>query len=199
MNRYDSVEIRYDRIAIALHWLIAIGVLAQIALGLWMIGIPKLPAGVRAYWFNVHKSIGMTLGLLILVRLWWRLTHRPPSLPEAMPAWQARAAHVSHLLLYACMITMPLAGYLGSVFSGYPIKYFGWTLPAWGWKDESLKDLFSTVHYIAAMAFIALIAVHVAAAFRHLVVDRDGVFHRMLPHRRTAAAVRPATVSDQGA
>ncbi len=133
-----------------LHWLVAVGVLAQIALGLWMIDIPKEPVGVRAYWFNLHKSIGMTVGILIVARLAWRLTHRPPPLPPAMPRWQLRAARASHMLLYACMITMPLAGYLGSTFSGYPIKYFGATLPGWGWKDEVLKDFFSTVHFVAA-------------------------------------------------
>jgi cytochrome b561 len=175
---------RHDRVAIALHWVIAIGVLSQLALGWWMIDIPKQPAGVRAYWFNLHKSIGLTLGLLIALRLAWRLTHRPPALPASVPRWQARAAGASHLLLYVCMLAMPIAGYFGSVFSGYPIKFFGTTLPPWGWKDESLKELFSTIHYAAAVAFMALIAAHVLAALKHGLIDRDGVFHRMLPQRR---------------
>jgi len=192
-------ELRYDRIAMALHWIIAVGVLSQIALGWWMIDIPKQPPGVRAYWFNLHKSIGMTLGVLILLRLSWRLTHRPPPLPSATPLWQARAAHASHMLLYACMLAMPLAGYLGSVFSGYPIKYFGSTLPSWGWKDEALKQLLSTVHYAAALTFIALIAVHVLAALKHWLIDRDGVFHRMLPQRPGAVARSASSAPGQGA
>ena len=171
----------YDPVAITLHWLIALAVIGQIALGLGMIEIPKSPPGVRAYWFNVHKSIGMTIGLLVLVRLLWRLTHRPPALPPTLPGWQVRAAGVSHSLLYSCMIIMPLAGYLGSVFSGYPIRYFGTTLPGWGWKDEALKEFFSTVHLATAVAFIALIALHVLAALKHAFVDRDGVLQRMLP------------------
>lgn len=190
---------RYDPVAVALHWIIAAGVLVMIALGLWMIEIPKQPPGVRAYWFNLHKSIGISVGLLVLVRVGWRLTHRPPPLPPAMPSWQSRAAKVSHFLLYVCMVTIPLAGYLGSVFSGYPIKYFGTPLPAWGWKDDVLKEFFSTVHYGAAMTFIVLIAVHVLAALKHAFIDRDGVFQRMLPRRRTAAVPRPSVARGQGA
>src|SRR5215217_9665047 len=87
---------RYTRIAIFLHWLIAIAVFAQIGLGLWMIGIPKSPPGIRAYWFNVHKSIGLTIAVLVLLRLAWRLAHRPPALPGTLAAWQRTAARISH-------------------------------------------------------------------------------------------------------
>ena len=189
----------YDRVAMTLHWLVAIGVVAQIALGLWMIEIPKQPVGVRAYWFNLHKSIGITLGVLIVARLAWRLTHRPPELPSTVRRWQVRAAGASHALLYICMITMPIAGYLGSVFSGYPIRYFGAVLPGWGWKDEAMKDFFSTVHFATAVLFISLITLHVLAALKHLWIDRDGVFQRMLPGRRAPAGPRPAVVPGQGA
>src|SRR5688572_5952950 len=99
---------RYTRTAVTLHLLIALGVIAQLALGWWMIDIPQSPPGVRAYWFNIHKSIGLTLGVLILVRIGWRLTHRPPALPDTIPAWQRIAARTSHLLLYACMLAMPI-------------------------------------------------------------------------------------------
>jgi cytochrome b561 len=145
---------------------------------------------VRAYWFNLHKSIGLTLGLLIAIRLAWRLTHRPTALPPSVPAWQVQAARASHVLLYVCMFVMPLAGYFGSVFSGYPIKVFGATLPGWGWKDEALKELFSTIHYTAALTFMALIAVHILAALKHWLVDRDGVLQRMLPAGRTRVRVQ---------
>src|SRR5579862_3347911 len=86
----------YTRTAVVLHWLIGICVLAQIALGLWMLTIPKSPPGVRAYWFNMHKSIGITLALLIFARLLWRLAHRAPPLPATMPDWQRSAAKASH-------------------------------------------------------------------------------------------------------
>jgi cytochrome b561 len=92
---------RYTRTAVVLHWAIAAAVFVQIGLGVWMIGIPKSPPGVRAYWFNVHKSIGITIGLLVIARLLWRLAHRPPALPATMAPWQRMAAKLSHFALYA--------------------------------------------------------------------------------------------------
>lgn len=173
----------YTRIAVALHWLIAAAVLAQIALGWWMIEIPKSPPGVRAGWFNIHKSIGITIGLLVLVRLGWRLTHTPPPLPAALPAWQRIAAKTSHVLLYACMIVMPVSGYLGSSFTKFPIIYWGMRLPHWGWDAPALKALCSQVHVVTVIIFMTLIAIHTAAALKHLLVNRDGVFQRMWPGR----------------
>ena len=85
---------RYGRVAMALHWAIALLALFQIGLGWWMIDIPKSPPGLRAGWFNVHKSFGITIGLLMLARLGWRLGHAPPPLPASLPRWQARAAYV---------------------------------------------------------------------------------------------------------
>jgi cytochrome b561 len=180
----------YTRTAIVLHWIIAAAVFAQVSLGLWMIGIPKSPPGVRAYWFNVHKSIGITVGLLVLVRLAWRLAHRPPELPATVAAWQRGAARVSHYALYACMIVLPLSGYLGSSFTKYPIKYFGYTLPHWGWEAPALKELCSQVHFVTACVFITLIVLHIAAALKHRFVDRDGVFERMFPLFRSGNADR---------
>ena len=182
-------EPAYTRTAVALHWLIAICIIAQVALGLWMIGIPKDPPGVRAWWFNVHKSIGLTLGLFILLRVFWRVTHRAPPLPDAMPRWQRVAAAASHHLMYLCMVVMPVSGYLGSSFTKYPIVYFGNKLPHWGWDAPVLKDLCSTVHLTTVVVLIALIAVHIAAALKHRVVARDGVFERMLVWRSPGATV----------
>jgi cytochrome b561 len=176
---------RYDALAIALHWAIALLALVQIALGWWMIEIPKTPIGVRAAWFNVHKSIGLTIGLLMLARLGWRLVHRPPALPESLPRWQARAARASHALLYGALVAQPLAGYLGSSFTAYPIKYFGHTLPHWGWDSPPLKALCSEVHFALACGITALVALHVVAALAHL-ARGDGVFARMWPRAHRA-------------
>jgi cytochrome b561 len=169
----------YTRTAVILHWLIGVCVIAQITLGLWMITIPKTPVGVRAGWFNVHKSIGITLAVLILARLAWRLLHRPPPLPASMPKWERIAAKANHMLLYVCMIVMPVSGYLGSSFTKYPILYFGIKLPQWGWDSPALKDLCSQVHLTTVIIFITLIAIHIAAALKHWLVDRDGVVQRM--------------------
>ena len=179
----------YTRIALVLHWLIAPALFAQIGLGLWMLTIPKWPPGVRAYWFNVHKSIGITLSMLILLRLAWRFAHRAPPLPASIAQWQRTAAKASHALLYACMIVMPLSGYLGSSFTKYPIKYFGYTLPHWGFEAPALKALCSQVHYVTAVLFVTLIIVHVAAALRHLAAG-DSVFGRMWP-RHEATQPQP--------
>ena len=97
--------------------------------------------------------------------------------------------------MYVCMLVLPISGYIGSTFSGYPIKWFGVTLPGWGWKDDAIKDAMSTLHYGVSWLLIALIAVHLAAALKHLLVDRDEVFARMLPPRRP----RPAVAPGQGA
>ena len=177
---------RYTRTAIALHWLIAIAVIGQFAWGWWMQGIPKQPPGARVDAFNLHKSVGLTLLALMALRLLWRWRHPPPALP-AMPAWQVRLAHFNHALLYVCLFTMPLAGYLGSVFSGYPVKLYGMTLPMWGWKDAALKDMFSTLHLAASWALVLAVALHLAGALKHILIDRDGVGARMgLPGRLRA-------------
>lgn len=175
---------RYTRVAVTLHWLIAALVVGQLALGWWMVDIPKQPTGVRAFWFNLHKSIGITIALLVLVRIAWRVRHPVPLLPAHVPVWQRRAAAVSHALLYVCLLGMPLVGLLGSTFSGYPIRYFGLTLPEWGYESAPLKEFFSAVHLGFAWVFMTLIALHAGAALKHLLIDRDTVFWRMWPLNR---------------
>lgn len=169
---------RYTNIAIALHWLIAALVAAQIGWGWWMQEIPKQPVGPRVDAFNLHKSVGLTLLALTLLRLGWRLSPPPPPLPP-LPAWQAKLAGATHVLLYALLLVHPLAGYLGSVWSGYPVKYFGMTLPGWGWKDEGLKDLCSTIHWWTSLVLVALIGLHVAGALNHALIHRNGLLARM--------------------
>lgn len=169
---------RYSRTAIALHWLVAVAVIVQFAWGWWMQGIPKQPVGPRVDAFNLHKSIGLTILTLMCVRALWRWRHPAPPLPS-MPAWQAKLAHANHVLLYAALFVMPVAGYLGSVFSGFPVKYFGMTLPAWGWKDNAIKDFMSAVHFTASWVLAAAVVLHVAAALKHWFVDRDALVARM--------------------
>ena len=181
------VASRYNGVAIPLHWIVAALVFAQLTLGWWMIEIPKEPPGQRVSWFNLHKSVGLTIGMLVLVRLGWRMKYPAPELPRALPRWQVIAARTNHALLYVCMLVMPLSGYLGSSFTKYPIRYFGVVLPKPGWESEPLKELCSQVHYATVWVFMTLIAIHLAAAAKHLLVDRDGVFDRMWPRRAPAA------------
>lgn len=173
----SNSTVRYTRIAVLLHWIIAAALLYQLALGWWMLDVPKSPPGVRAGWFNWHKSIGITIAIVVLLRLSWRLAHPAPA-HDGQPAWQRRAAELSHGLLYACMLVIPLSGYIGSVLSGYPVRYFGIVLPQWLPAWPAGKQLLSAVHYGAVCLFMALIAVHVAAALWHW-LQRDGVAQRM--------------------
>jgi cytochrome b561 len=170
---------RYDRIAVLLHWLMAVGVLAQLALGWWMLGVPKQPPGLRAGWFNLHKSIGMTLALLLLLRLAWRLAHRPPDFGRLLPAWQRRAARTTHWLLYACLVLMPLTGFLGSSFGRYPVLFFGHALPRWLPVWPAAKEAMSAVHWASAWLLMGLLGLHVGAALWHA-SRRDGVMRRMV-------------------
>jgi cytochrome b561 len=169
---------RYTRTAIALHWLIAALVIGQFAWGWWMQEIPKQPVGPRVDAFNLHKSVGMTIFVLMVLRLLWRAAHPAPPLP-AMPSWQAALARATHVLLYAALLIHPLVGYLGSEVSGYPVRYFGMTLPGWAGKHVALKDFLSAVHLATSWLIAALVALHVAGALKHALVDRDGLLARM--------------------
>ena len=173
-----SASDRYTRTAIALHWTIAALVIFQFAWGWWMQGIPKQPVGPRVDAFNLHKSIGMTIFVLMVVRLFWRVGHRPPPLID-VPQWQARVARASHGLLYAALIVQPVVGYLGSEWSGFPVKFFGLTLPGWAGKNVALKDMMSGVHLATSWVIAAIIVLHVAAALKHAIVDRNRLLARM--------------------
>ena len=174
MQRSDG----YGRIAVWLHWVIAVAILAQVALGWWMQEIPKGPDGARAWWFNLHKFIALTLAALVLIRLEWRVRNGAPALPHFVAPWQRSAAAASHAGLYACMVVLPVSGYLGSSFSGYAVKFFGLALPQWSPAWPAAKDLMSAVHQSAAWLLIALVGMHVTAALVHA-VRRDGILRRM--------------------
>ena len=169
---------RYTLVAIVLHWAIALLVIGQFALGMWMQSIPKQPPGLRADAFNVHKSIGLTILALMLARLAWRIAHRPPPLPP-MPSWQAALARFNHGLLYAALIGQALVGYLGSAFSGYPVKYFGWTLPQWAARNDALKEWLSGAHVALAWVIAVAVLIHLAGALKHAFIDRDRLLARM--------------------
>jgi cytochrome b561 len=173
----SSTVAPYPRLAVALHWLIALLLFVELALGWWMPGIAKSPTGIRAAWFNVHKSIGILILFAVLLRMTWRASH-PQVEPGDMPAWQRTVAQVTHGLLYACMLVMPATGLAGSMFTRYPIRLFGLVLPVWQRDWPQAKALMSDVHNVIAWVFAALIAMHVAAALWHW-WQRDPVAARM--------------------
>lgn len=176
--------VKYDRGQIILHWIIAALIIAMIGLGLFMVGLPKqseLPPGeesVRAFYFLLHKSLGITAAILILIRVLWRFTHKAPPLPDSINQWQQKAAGAVHGLLYFVMIAMPLSGYLQSMYSKYDTKFWGFTLPRLAEADSAMRETFGEVHEFLAFLFIGLIAIHIAAAVKHRIAG-TGVNERM--------------------
>lgn len=169
---------RYATVPMALHWLMAIALLAQLTLGFWMVSLPDEPPGVQVRWFNLHKSIGMLLGVAVLLRLVARWRWRPPAPPAALPRWQQQAAGVTHALLYGCMVVLPVSGLLGSGFTKYPVKFFGTALPRWSDPWPAAKSLCSAVHEAAVWLMLAALVLHIAAAAWHL-LQGDGIGRRM--------------------
>ncbi|EMR13795.1 putative cytochrome b561 [Methylophaga lonarensis MPL] len=175
---------RYDRVQVALHWLIAAIVLFMIGLGLYMVELPRqdeLPEGqesVRAFYFLLHKSLGITAAILIFIRVGWRLTHTPPPLPDFVPSWQQRVSSFTHGLLYALMIAMPISGYAQSMFSSFDTYLWGITLPRLAEADAAMRENFTVIHQWLAYLFIAVLVLHIAAAIKHR-IDNDGIFDRM--------------------
>ncbi len=169
----------YDRFSVILHWLMAVLLLGQIALGMWMLGLPKDASGLRASWFNVHKSWGMVLGLLIALRLAWALW-RPRV--AALPGARAHAA-AGHgrppAAVPADAADAAVAGFVGSVFSGYPIRFFGLRLPQLAERWDGAKELASGVHQWSAWALVLLIALHVLAFVHHQVIRKEPLLQRM--------------------
>ena len=172
---------RYTRVVIALHWLIGLALLGQIVFGFLLDDLAPRGTPARAGTINLHKSIGIVLALSIIVRLAWRLTHATPAWPDSMPRWQQRAARLGHISLYACMIVVPLSGYVASNFSKHGVRFFGSVWRPWGPDLPAAYAFLNSLHVASSWLFCALIAGHVAVALKHGLIDRDGVFSSILP------------------
>lgn len=191
-HQHKLLPDRYTTTAIALHWLIALLLLGQFAFGLVLGDIPRGTPD-RGLYVNLHKSTGIVIGLLILLRIVWRLSHTPPALPDTMPAWQRKAARFSHAILYLCMLMMPLSGYLASNFSKYGIKFFNVVhMPPWGPDDRTLYAVFTQTHQLTALVLALFVVLHVLAVATHMLIDRDGLLWRMWPRRGLHAGRRHA-------
>ncbi len=165
---------RYSRTAIVLHWLMALGIFAAIGVGLTM-KQAHLPPLRLFQLFQLHKSLGVTLLLLAVLRLVWRLTHRPPALPEAMPALERKAAEAGHGLIYLLLFALPLSGW--ALVSASPLNIPTVLYGAIPWPHlpgfaeladrKAAETLLKTLHDAMAFAFIAVLAGHIGAALRH--------------------------------
>jgi len=178
----------YTRTAMALHWLIALAILFMLALGWSFDFIPK--GETKFFLFQLHKSIGITILLLSVMRLGWRLSHRAPPLPLTMPLWEQKAAHIGHGLLYLAMFAMPLTGWamVSASPTHIPTILFGilpW--PALPYlpdlqNNKEVSHNFGKAHGLIAYILAALLAGHVLAALKHHFIARDDILLRMTPH-----------------
>lgn len=180
MTHFRNSAESYGIIAQAFHWLVAVLVLAQFGIGLYAANLPVSLA--RLQWLSHHKSLGLGILALVLLRLAWRAANPPPASPAAMPHWERRAAAATHGLLYVLLVFAPFAGWLYASAAGLSVNWFGlFQVPDLVAKDRELAELFKALH-IGLVALIALLlAAHVGAALRHAFVRRDDVMHRMLP------------------
>ena len=190
---------QYTSTAKVLHWLIAAGIIFMFILGWYMEALPKeapksssydlFNLGIytwelaketspRSFYFNLHKSIGISLFVLIVFRFYWRFTHRPPALLETMKSWEKKLATAAHHGLYLLMILTPLAGIIMSVASKYGIKWFGVEIIS-GIDDKGLRELFHEFHIIFGILILVILFFHISGALKHSLVDKDGTIQRI--------------------
>ncbi|CAN5354695.1 cytochrome b/b6 domain-containing protein [soil metagenome] len=172
-----NITWHYDVVTKLLHWILAVLLIGLIALGWYMMSIENQPGS--GWYFNLHKSFGIIAATLILLRLIWVFSHKPAPLPTSVPRWQAKIARGLHMLLYICMILMPITGFIGASFSKHGVAFFGLELPSWGNPNHDIAEQFFNIHGIIAWALVVLITLHLLAALKHLVINKDGVFQRM--------------------
>jgi cytochrome b561 len=181
---------RYTRTAIVLHWLITLAVIANVALALtW----PYLADDSVRPVIDTHKSIGVTVLGLAIMRLLWRSTHRPPPLPTGYALWEVRASKVTHALLYVLIFAMPLTGWImDSAWKDaatHPMAWFGmFQWPRIGFimhldpgVRETIHGVFGEAHELLAYLLYLLFALHVAGALKHQLIDGEDELQRMLP------------------
>jgi cytochrome b561 len=189
---------RFTALQRLLHWLMAVCILAMLFIGVGMVStvMPKyLPL------VSIHKSLGIAILVLALIRLSVRLRYGAPALPTDLSEPMKLAAYLSHYALYALMIAMPLLGWAMLSAAAYPVVVFGHTfLPAILPQSDSLHTLLWNAHFYLAFAFFALVLMHVAAALFHALVRRDGVFETMAPvlSRNKVAALFDLDQSSNG-
>ncbi len=171
---------RYPITLIALHWLIALLIVAAFALGTIMTDMRISPTKLQYY--SYHKWLGVTVLGLVAVRLLARLVSAAPGYPETMGIWQKNAANATHILLYVLMFAVPLSGYFYTSAAGYPVVYLGlFELPTFIAPDPDLKHTLKELHELLTNVMLGVVILHVLAALKHHFVDKDGILRRMMP------------------
>lgn len=191
---------RYTKTAVFLHWLIAICIFGMFALGWYMSDLPKEApkqmaydlfdwgiytwqlseeASPRTFYFNLHKSLGVTIFALIIIRILWRITHKPPALLASYKAWERKLATGAHHLLYLLMVALPLSGVIMATYSKYGIKWFGAEFIK-GLDNTPMRELFKEVHEIIGVIILLVLILHIVGALKHKFIDRDDTLKRML-------------------
>ena len=172
----------YTSAAKGLHWLMALMIFGLLAMGFYMSDLPFSPEKLQFY--SWHKWAGVTVFMLVWLRLVWRFTHRPPAYPLSMSRLQQVLAHGGHLLLYGLMIIIPLSGWLMSSAKGVQTVWFGvLPLPDLLAKDKALGKQLEELHSALNIGLLVLLDGHAAAALFHHWVHKDDVLRRMLPAR----------------
>ena len=176
---------RYGAVAQTLHWLIAAMIFVMFPLGWYMEDLPLSQQKLDLY--EIHKSLGLTIFTLAVLRLLWRLFNPAPPFPPQMPGWERIAARVTHATIYALILIQPVIGFLQSNAANFPVVVWGvLPLPALIGTDEALGETLMAVHAVIANVLFVLVALHAAAALRHHFLLKDDVLRRMLPGRSTA-------------
>ncbi|GAA4860644.1 cytochrome b [Luteimonas vadosa] len=171
---------RWGIVSQALHWLIVLLILGQGTVGLWMEDLRNGPDKLQVY--ALHKSFGLTILALAVLRLLWRWYAGRPEPVPGIPRWQVSIARLSHWLLYALLLAIPLSGWLLNSAAGFPLQWFGlFDLPAIAAQDNALHELAEEIHEFLFWTLVSVAALHAAAAFHHHLFRRDATLVRMLP------------------
>ena len=181
----ENPESTYTGTAKILHWLMALLLFAMLGLGFYMSDLPLSPQKLQLY--SWHKWAGVSAFLLLVIRLAWRLTHQPPELPIQTPKIQQWAAHLGHGALYVLMLVIPLSGWLMSSAKGFQTVWFGvLPIPDLLEKNKELGAVLAEVHELLNIILIVVLLIHIAAAIKHHVLDKDNTLHRMLPSKSSS-------------
>jgi cytochrome b561 len=187
-----NTEHRWGVVQQTLHWLIVVAAITQLTLGFVFASLPDDDPR-RGTLFGAHATLGVSILVVMLARLGWRLANPVPRLPDDLVLWQKRLAHANHWLLYILLIGMPIGGYFLVNAHGHAVPFFGIELPTLIGENESLEETIEVMHITGAFIIIALVVLHVAAALRHEFVLKDDTLRRMtpLPSRGHGLSQRP--------